>query len=158
MTGSAHCRRNGCGARIEERLDSIGRLTFACPNCERNKRGVCRDCPRHLTNPRALRCEPCRIKRLRERHNRSCRKSWWKRHDEVLARQRAYAQRPEVRARRLAKLAEYRAQHPVQRDDQLRAYHRVWMRERRNDPALRERENARRRELAARKREQAVAA
>lgn len=152
-SGSAFCRRTGCGSRLVDRVDRIGRVAFVCELCERNAKRLCRDCPRRLTNPKSLRCEPCRAEHNRQLRAARSKESYSRRRESVLAQKREYQKRPDVRERTLARLAAYRATHPVERDDQLRAYHRTWMRDRRNDPQWRERINARRREIARLKRE-----
>ncbi len=40
-----------CDTRLEERMDAFGRITWACPACERRNRGICRTCPRPITRP-----------------------------------------------------------------------------------------------------------
>lgn len=75
-----HCTRTGCASPLAEVHDkTLGRISWACLPCERNKRGLCRDCPAHLGTPRALRCETCRLVHLRWRWATQAKR--WRRHN-----------------------------------------------------------------------------
>lgn len=124
---SAHtalpCPRRYCRARLEATTDGNGRVAFVCRPCERNARGLCRDCPAPTRAPRARHCERCTAKRQRAR--------WAKHYAEnkrrVLVRQKRRLRRdPALRARAAAsKAAWYRAN----KDEHYRAYKRAYMRQ-----------------------------
>lgn len=51
VVASTHCEASMgygalCNTRLEARIDAFGRVTFACPACERRNAGRCRTCPR----------------------------------------------------------------------------------------------------------------
>jgi hypothetical protein len=150
MIGVAKCRRLHCGCELVERIDAIGRVAFGCPGCERNRRGLCRDCPRPLQAHNALRCRPCsdarRVANDHARHIRARRDPV--RNAETLARKRKrYATDAAYRAGRIDYIRRYRAARPPRRRDPAdRIVERVKARARRKVPAYRNRERARARE------------
>lgn len=143
---------------MEERQDSIGRLTFHCAPCARNKQGFCRDCPGRLERPRALRCDRCARDRRRE-----CQRLVAARHYATptgrarhLRHKRKSYQKPEVRQKRLAYLRQYRLDHPRVRDELDRAYYRADQRKRRADPVKHAQDLVRRRKRYAARRQAAA--
>lgn len=66
-----------CGTRFEDRIDRLGRVTVACPACERRNHGLCRTCPRPLPahgsdGPRPWYCATCLAERRRHRATARC--------------------------------------------------------------------------------------
>lgn len=147
------CPRGFCGHAMETTTDGMGRVVFSCPACARNKRGLCRECPKSLTDPRQLRCPTC----SRKRHLAQCRvrdrERYAARRNDVLRHHRERNARPEIREWRRRYMAAYRQAHP--RDANDRAYGRAWNAARRADPAYRARENARKRKQRRLARERA---
>jgi hypothetical protein len=63
-----------CRAKLVERVDRVGNVTYACEKCERRAQGVCRTCPNPLApkakfGPSPWYCVPCELtnRRLRAR-------------------------------------------------------------------------------------------
>ena len=150
------CPRKFCGLLMEPQTDGMGRVLFVCRGCARNKQGRCRDCPRRLSDPRALRCTICARERYLELARQRDRARYATRRDQVLAAHKARQAIPEIREHRRRYMMAYRASHP--RDGLDRAYMRAYQQKRRADPAYRARENAQKRAARARKREQRRAA
>jgi hypothetical protein len=150
------CRRSGaCNARMSERVDELGRLTFVCEACERNLvHGLCRDCPATLDDPNAFRCNPCRVEHVRKlaRDNNARRYKIEEKRRRMLRNKKESDARPAVRRRRKAYLARYRQDNPVVRDAALRLYQRTWSRTARADQAYVDASNARRRDTCRYKR------
>jgi hypothetical protein len=55
-------RRSICGVGVITQLDAIGRVIEICPACERNRAGLCRECPAPIVG-RALLCATCNTAR-----------------------------------------------------------------------------------------------
>ncbi len=154
---SVRCPRRWCGQKLQERHEhELGRIALVCVGCEKNKVGKCRDCPAKLTDYRAMRCSACSLVQKRER-GRTCASRRYKDDDarerHLASKKKSYA-KPEVRARKLAYLADFRAKHPRVRDDGDRKYQRIWMQQARKKPAWRRRYNQQRRRSQRRKRMQ----
>jgi hypothetical protein len=150
----AICPHKRCGAVMEAIIERGGTVRFVCPPCERNRRGLCRDCPAKLPGSRFLRCRACGRARTLAADRARDRMRYPTRRKETLARHRERQRDPAWRAHRAAYMRAYRSRAP--RDGFDRAYQRVYMATRRADPRYLARQNARRRELRAMKR-QAVA-
>ena len=143
MPHSPRCTRHQCGARTEPRIAEFGRVVFACPKCERNKQGLCRECPAPLANSRCLRCPACAKRVRRERERRYDRERAEKRNPKRLAEWHRRKNRPEEREKRKAWIRAWRERNP--RDEYDRAYGRTYMRKRRSDPTYYAQELERRR-------------
>jgi hypothetical protein len=150
------CRRSGaCNARMAERVDALGRLTFVCEACERNLvLGLCRDCPAKLDDARAFRCATCRHehqKKLgRDRAARAYKIE--SKRQQHLRNKKEYARNPATRRRRKKYMAAYYRAHPVPRDAAIRLYQRTWSRNARTDQEYVDAYNARRRDTCRYKR------
>lgn len=48
---SDRCPLTRCNSRLDTRTDGLGRVLVFCPACERNARGLCRDCPASIRRP-----------------------------------------------------------------------------------------------------------
>lgn len=148
------CGRRYCDGRLDFGTDSVGRVTTTCALCERNRRGLCRDCPRALPRPNAMRCLACAsartTARLREREN----ERYPQRRTAMLIYSRQRRKLPEVREKKRLYMVEYRSAFP--RTDVDRAYMREYMATRRADPKYRARQNARRRKNRRMARERAT--
>lgn len=113
--GRLRCpKRHGpgvCGALLETVIGALGQTLLACPWCDRQRRGLCRDCPAPVNGRvgTALRCaahqqaaRAAQVEASNERH-----------HDARLAGARKYYQaNEERRARRNAYKRLYRVTHP----------------------------------------------
>jgi hypothetical protein len=139
------CPRNHCRLLMEAVVERSGHVVFVCSGCARNKRGLCRDCPRRLTDRRWMRCPSCAVARRRALDRDRDRERYPRRRLAVLADHKKRAALPSVREHRRQYMHAYRAAHP--HDACGRAYNRVYMALRRADPAYRAKQNARKREL-----------
>jgi hypothetical protein len=130
------CNRYMCGVRLVEKPDAFGGLTFVCPACARNKRGLCRDCPAPLTAKHALRCPGCAKRHLRNGQAASNRRRYRTADGRrrMLANNRRSRRNPAVLERNKKTQKAYREDHPVERDAATRLYFREWARNRRADP------------------------
>lgn len=140
------CPRRYCGVLLELTTDGNGSVVAVCSACARNRRGLCRDCPR----PRAshsMRCSVCALARSRARELEKDRARYPKRRAKVLAHHKVRAAIPAIREHRRRYMVAYRHANP--RDANSRAYQRAYMQARRADPLYRFRQNARKRELRA---------
>lgn len=142
------CPRTNCGDLLDITTDGNGHVLVTCAGCLRNRRKLCRDCPRSLAKCNALRCPTCAKGRLHAAQLERDRARYPRKRKADLARHRSAL--PHVRERRRQYMANYRATHP--RDDIDRLYQRLWMTTRRASPAFRAKENKRKRELRARSR------
>lgn len=156
MSGAVRCLKPTCRAVYAVTTDGAGRVVGDCPRCARKRAGVCRDCPNRTASTRHVRCTSCARARKLERNRVRDRERYPKRRRHVIARLKRARRNPVVAEHRRRYMAAYRAANP--RDDQDRAYQRVYMRQRRSDPAFRERQNARKRELRALRKQQQRAA
>ena len=61
------CPLTHCRAQMVERIDRLGRLSWACSWCARRKAGVCRHCPRPVDGvvTKAYYCAECKVKAKR---------------------------------------------------------------------------------------------
>lgn len=117
------CRRRGCGARLEiQVVGSLGMTAEWCPRCERNQRGLCRDCPRQLDSPRKMRCAACRRgARLAAQHRYDAQR--WSdpaRAAAMLERMRIQRARPEARERTRRYNRDYHQRNPTNNTDRAR--------------------------------------
>lgn len=144
------CPRRNCGYLMSSTTDGMGRVAFVCEACARNRRGLCRDCPRALGYPNRLRCPTCAVKRHLAAARKRDRERYPKRRRQVLAHHRRRNEIPAIREHRRRYMDDYRAAHP--RDGLDRAYMRAYMASRRADPTYRARENARKRACRAQRR------
>lgn len=144
------CPRRYCGLLMTPTTDGMGHVSFGCEACARNKRGLCRDCPRRLADGHALRCPSCSRARKLEQGRERDRARYPKRRHQVLARHRERAATSAIREHRRQYMAAYRASHPW--DGLSRAYQRAYMAARRADPIYRAKQNARKRELRRQRR------
>lgn len=122
------CPRHACGAVLRATTDGNGRAALVCDACDRNRRGRCRDCPAPLATRNAMRCPACSAARARELVRQRSAEYYAdpEYRAKKLAQQKAYAQRPGVREKRLVRARQYNAQN---RGDPLhRLYMREWMR------------------------------
>lgn len=141
MSG-VRCGRRHCGEVMAPGTDGNGRVVFRCHGCARNRRGLCRDCPARKA-PRSMRCLACRRTRHLELARRRDRERYPARRSQVLAHHKTWAARSDINARRVEYMRAYRERNPP--DDQSRAYQRVYMRLRRQDPGYRADQNRRKR-------------
>lgn len=109
MTNPARCPRRNCGTLLRHLTTGHGKVVSVCDPCERNRQGYCRDCPSRLDKPTVMRCARCRRARTLEQARVNAARRYEELRDLRLAQQREYANRPEVRERRRAYMAEYNA-------------------------------------------------
>lgn len=122
------CHRINCRAVLRDETDAIGRLTLVCEPCERNRAGLCRDCPAPLEKPKALRCPTCAYRRNLERVRTQSAHYYREHRTRVLARQRSYQARPEVAEKLRGYKRDWAARN---RDDAHRLVQREYQRQRR---------------------------
>ncbi len=62
------CELQRCRQVLVERVDTLGRVTYACPGCTRRKRGQCQTCPKAVegTVGVAFYCADCKLVRKRQ--------------------------------------------------------------------------------------------
>ncbi len=151
------CPKRACGTRLRMEVQLGGVVVGICDPCERNKRGLCRLCPKPLAHKgrnkgNAQFCNACRAK-----HRKEYTDGWYQanREDQLSLTKRRYRAN---RAARLEYAANYRKAHPSKRDDIDRLYHRTWARNAYKDPAYREREIQRRNRLRLERRRELVLA
>jgi hypothetical protein len=84
-----------CKSEEQERIDAIGRVTFACPGCTRRRAKQCMDC-RAPVSGKSWRCQPCKAKRVKhnakvfdKRHREERRAAERKRYRKLTAAERA---------------------------------------------------------------------
>lgn len=71
------CTRHACRTPLDISTDGDGRTIAVCKPCERNKAGLCRDCPAklvwhaHAGYGNQMRCRQCQRRRDAERHRRA---------------------------------------------------------------------------------------
>jgi hypothetical protein len=102
----------GCHAPLEERIDHLGRIHWTCPRCEARKAGRCWKCNRRRENPHhlAIFCNACRDESLRQ-----AKAAWLSEPINQLKQARTaavYRKRPEVKARKMELLEQFKAKHP----------------------------------------------
>lgn len=144
MPHSVRCPRGGCGEMAEATTNGAGRLVFVCRPCERNRLGICRDCPNPIRGRRSFRCASCRLTRRRlvdRRKKRQARRDP-EENARICAKQRRYRAQPHVRAAVRLTCKRSAAKHPRIRDGFDRIYQREWFRQRMSDPTYRARRNA----------------
>lgn len=141
----AKCRRRYCSAVMEPTTDGLGHVAFRCHLCARNRAGLCRDCPARLADPRAFRCETCRVRHAldRDRGNKAQRRRDPGLQAKIIRKRREYNHRPDIVARRKVTQAAYRAAHPRVTDEAERLYQHVWAQTNRRNDAYRRRRNKR---------------
>lgn len=117
--GQMVCQVGFCGGTLLTDIDALGRTVVRCPQCERRRAGICRDCPRPVagTVGRALRCAACADRRRRAQ----IRQSVARHAEEIRAknRQRFREQNADPRAR--ARLLEYKRLWRKANPDKVRA-------------------------------------
>ncbi|HEY4137067.1 MAG TPA: hypothetical protein VGN65_01330 [Casimicrobiaceae bacterium] len=131
------CERYMCGSQLVEREGRFGKITWACPSCDRNKRGLCRDCPDRLASLNAMRCRACAKRHKRAGQAASKRRIYRsspRGRNRILANNRRSRRKPEILSRDRARQKGYRAEHPVERDAFTKTYFREYARQRRADP------------------------
>lgn len=151
-TSDDHCPKRACRARLRMEVQLGGTVVAICDPCVRNKRGLCRHCPKRLTFKGDCRgstqfCDDCRATNQKDYKVR-----WYRtnREQKLAASKKRYRRN---RSTRLAYAAKYRRLHPQpKRDDIDRMYHRDWARNALKDPAYHARELRRRQRLRDRKR------
>lgn len=109
-----------CGGTLRVEVDRLGRSVLVCERCERQQRGICRDCPARVEGQigRAKRCRRCKA----IARNEQVRAYTKRHHARVLARSRAAYAKPEVRAARNEYKRRWRQAHPEQVREQKRRY------------------------------------
>lgn len=122
---SARCRRRYCAELLTLRTDGMGRVVERCAACDRNHRGLCRDCPGRLASRKHLRCPECSAARNHRRRLRADRERYAREREKRRAAARFYYHRH--RDRLLAELREKRK--GGVRDDLDRLYFRIKSRE-----------------------------
>jgi len=144
-------------AFIAPTVDSLGRVAYVCPLCERNRLGLCRDCNAKRA-PRSMRCVKCRRARHLALDRARDRARYPIRRQQVLASHRKRNALPAVREHRRRYMQAYRAnaKHDPRDLAAQRTYQRVYMQQRRLDASYRAKQNARKRELRALKKLQSV--
>ena len=62
------CELQRCRQLLVERVDRLGRVTYACPGCTRRKQGLCQRCPKPVDGTKgvAYYCTECRRLKQRE--------------------------------------------------------------------------------------------
>jgi hypothetical protein len=158
---AGRCTRRACDTLLTPSIGKNGVVTFDCAPCARNARGLCRDCPSPLPPPRhprgkkpdRMRCDPCTLKHSSKRKKAAYHLD--PEHHRKLKRESS--RRPHVKARQKRYQQQWQKDHPYTADEYGRLYARTWMRDFLSDPAVRDRVNARRRELAAERRALVVA-
>jgi hypothetical protein len=125
MKSATRCpKRQGpttCGGPIRTEIDRLGRTVLVCEWCERQKRGVCRDCSRPVRGAirRARYCE----EHFEASRQRSIKASEDRHHDERLKRSRAYYRdNEEVRQRRIEYKRAWRKANPEKVKAQKKRY------------------------------------
>ena len=147
----SRCQRRYFESTQQAITDGLGRVSFVCPLCSRNKRGLCRDCSARLSDSHAMRCTACaRSKRHALELVRDRLRAVEHYHRNIASMRRRKVLRAfRLQRRRYMRL--YREENP--RDKYDRAYNRWYMTKRRSSPTYRDRQNARKRELRASRRE-----
>ena len=151
MSDVIFCTVRACGKAMEARTDGMGRVTLVCPGCDRFARGLCIECPKPRAR-RSRRCAECGAARSREIERTRDRDRAVEHYHRNIASMRRRGTLKAFRARKRAYIAAWREENP--HDAAGRAYMRWYMRKRRQDPAYRDRQNARKRELRALKKTQ----
>jgi hypothetical protein len=109
---AARCPQRFCGGLLEQHV-AAGRRVEVCAQCDRRRRGLCRDCPKPVYGMvgRAIRCAAC----AKRRHNRQ--NAEWNREPAVRLRRnkrhRRYAKQPAIRERRRKGAREWRRKNPA---------------------------------------------
>jgi hypothetical protein len=156
MIETIRCPRRYCGSLLTERHDrQIGRLEMVCEPCDRNARGLCRDCP--ASKPyRALRCASCARRKMLARESAAARAEYAipELRERKLATRRLRESTPEMRTKRAKETAARRAAKPKEPTTELdRIYKRAWSNHRyATDPVYREKIKRQTRERAQRRR------
>lgn len=156
------CHRNRCRTRLT--MDTVdGVLVAVCVPCDRNKRGLCRDCPKkmetnpfHDTNGKNIRfrCDACAL-----RHASALKKAAYDRDPEHyrVIRRRSNAQ-PHVKAGMRERHKKWLEKNPPRPRNDFereleRRYKRAWAAQFYKDPAKLAEKNRKRREWLATNRE-----
>jgi hypothetical protein len=141
------CPKRYCMERLRIVVQPGGVCEAICDPCDRNARGLCRDCPRKLVfkgNNRGntFWCAECRARHAEDRK----RDRYEATRDEQLKKlRRRWRTDRAYRKKRLEYLTKYRATHPAKKyDDVDRLYKRTWWKNAMKDPNYREKELARR--------------
>jgi hypothetical protein len=107
-----------CGGPLRIDTNGNGMTVVTCEWCERQKRGICRDCPKPVYGKRARRCRECANKAIRESE-----REWFERNrDTELAKYREYYNQPEVRAARNEYKRQWRKANPEKVRAQKKRY------------------------------------
>ncbi len=154
------CPNQLCRARLYFTTNGSGRDVAICELCDRNKRGLCRDCPRALAFKGTNRGSTQRCPSCRKRQATKVKVESYQRHRGRLLREHRWRLKndPVFRAEKMAAAAAYRETHKEKRDDIARLYHKLWTRAAYKKPEYRNRVNRRRTEIRQAKRRQAVLA
>jgi hypothetical protein len=156
MIETIRCPRRHCGEKLTERHDrQVGRIQMVCEPCDRNARGLCRDCP--ATKPyRAMRCASCARRKMLARESAAARAEYAipELRERKLATRRLRESTPEMRTKRAKETAARRAAKPKEPRTELdRMYTRAWANNRyATDPVYREKIKRQTRERAQRRR------
>lgn len=136
MSADGKCPVRGCGARVEATTNGFGRVSYACPGCDRVARGLCQDCPVRIVAREALdahrtratpkrRCAQCAQRRTRALARALSKRKYHDPGDPTRRRQLARQRTPERLAVRAArKKATYWADVAASRAER-RAYYRA---------------------------------
>jgi hypothetical protein len=118
----AKCPLRRCGGALEQRFDALGRMADFCAQCDRRRRGICRDCTAPVEGAigKAVRCAS---------HKHAARLAAGRRmmsDPAVRAKKnvnhRKYSKRPEVRARKNECHRAWVAAHPEKKKEYSRRY------------------------------------
>lgn len=131
------CTRYRCDERMVRVDDPIGRITFVCRACERNKAGLCRDCPKRLAAKRAQRCAECKTTHDRALDTEYAKRTYKDpkvrarrlREQKATRERRSEARRAEIAAR----MAKWYRDHPRSREPAEQLYQHVWWKTRGRD-------------------------
>jgi hypothetical protein len=145
------CPRRGCRSVLVIETNGKGQLVVSCPPCERNRVGLCRDCPAPLAKPDGrrlhegwtLRCRRCALAVLAAKKRHAYRLD----PTPFLASRRRSNAKPEVKARMKERHKAWRAANakpmtPAERK-LYNLYLKAWREKYYSDPANRERKKAR---------------
>lgn len=117
------CPLHRCREKLRSEVNAIGAVVWVCDPCERNGKGLCRDCPAKLQDHRKdgrrgmrpMFCRTCRLKRqaIRRRVDYETRPEHYRKIKNRSSR------RPKVRARQLAYVKDWKKRQPKQPSDEL---------------------------------------
>lgn len=122
VVGTDRCPLRHCRGRLSFSLDRLGRTIATCEQCERRRRGICRDCPRPVygTVGKALRCKE---------HKAAAKQAQTRAHDQRNREKRRAAERARwrrddaLRERKRERRREWMSERPEKRREYRRRYH-----------------------------------